>query len=105
MLFCKPTVTTLPLQPVDGPCDFSIRSFNNVCASVTLSWSMREAVANVLRQWADKAEGVQSFVLVANGPPQITFSDVGEAMAVGINAASQYLNDLWRDRVFGSTDT
>jgi len=28
-----------------------------------------------------------------------------DAVGVGVNAATKYLNDLWRDRVFGSEDS
>lgn len=100
---CKPTVTVLPVVS-DGPCTFSIRSYGNACVAFSLGWSWRESLSNVLRRWADKAEGVQSLVIVATGPSQVTFSDVTEAATIGFNVATKYLNDLWRDRVFGSPD-
>jgi hypothetical protein len=100
---CKPSVTVLPIRS-DGPCNFSVRSYGNVCAAFSIGWSWRASIANVLRVWADKAEGVQSLTIVARGPSQITFYDVTDAATVGFNGATQYLNDLWRDRVLGSTD-
>jgi hypothetical protein len=69
-----------------------------------LGWSWRASLANVLRTWADKAEGTKSLVIVAHAPPQINFPDVLAAATVGFNGATQYLNDLWRDRVFGSPE-
>lgn len=100
---CKPTVTELPIYS-DGPCNFSVRSYPNACSAFSLGWSWRASIANMLRVWADKAEGAQSLVIVAKGPPQITFDDVTASCIVGFNGANKYLNDLWRDRVFGSSD-
>lgn len=99
---CKPAVMELSLIK-DGPCTFSVRSHTNACAAFSLGWSWRGRVANVLRRWADKAEGVRSLVVVATAPPGIvTFEDTCDAATVGFNGATQYLNDLWRDRVYGS---
>jgi hypothetical protein len=100
---CKPSVTVLPLHS-DGPCSFSVRSYTDACGAFSLGWSWRTKIANVLRVWADKAEGAQSLVIVASGPSQIVQQDVIDAAVVGFNGATQYLNDLWRERVFGSAD-
>lgn len=100
---CKPAVTTLPVHS-DGPCGFTIRSHGDACAAYSLGWSWRASLANVLRRWADKAEGVQSLVITAKGPPQITFPDVLDAATMGFNGATKYLNDLWRDRAFGADE-
>lgn len=101
---CKPIVTEIPSKN-NGPCGFSIRSHGDACAAFWLGETWRTKLANVLRRWADKAEGVQSFTVVGNAPSQIAFTDVLDASAIGFNGASEYLNDLWRDRVFGSKDT
>lgn len=100
---CKPATTELPIHR-DGPCGFTVRSYSDACAAFSLGWSWRARVANVLRHWADKAEGVRSLVIVAEGPPQITFGDALDAATVGFNGANQYLNDLWRERVHGATE-
>ncbi len=100
---CKPTVTHLPVVS-DGPCRFLIRSHSDACAAWSLSSSWRDKIGSVLRRWADKVEGVQSLTIVANGPAQITFNDVTDAATHGFNGATKYLNNLWRDRVFGATD-
>lgn len=100
---CKPVARTLPIHS-DGPCGFTIRSHSDACAAYSLATTWRGALANVLRRWADKAEGVQSLVIVGYGPPQIVFSDVVDGATVGFNGATKYLNDLWRDRVHGSTE-
>ena len=81
---CKPAVTHLPVVS-DGPCSFSIRAYSNACAAFSLGWSWRASVAK--------------------GPPQITFQDATDAAVIGFNGATKYLNDLWRDRVYGSADT
>lgn len=96
---CKPTATVLDI-PSDGPCGFTIRTYNSVCGAFSLGWSWRAAIANVLRTWADKAENSKSLVIVAHGPPQITFNDAVDAATVGFTGATKYLNDLWRDRTF-----
>lgn len=101
---CKPKTMELPVKS-NGPCRFSIRSHGNACAAFSLGESWRKKLSNVLHRWADKAEGVQSLVIVGHAPPQITFDDILAASTFGFNGASTYLNDLWRDRVFGSTDT
>jgi len=100
---CKPTVTSLNIKQY-GPCGFNIRSFSDACAAFTLGTSWRVKLANVLRRWADKAEGVRSLTVVGYGPSQITYDDILEGATVGFNGAGKYLNDLWRDRVFGSSD-
>lgn len=100
---CKPATSTLDLRS-DGPCSFSVRSYNNACAAFSLAGSWRAALAGVLRTWGDRAEGTKSLVIVATAPSQINFSDVLDAATVGFNGANQYLNDLWRERVFGATD-
>lgn len=100
---CKPSVTTLKLVG-DGPCWFTVRSYNATCDAFSLGWSWRARVANVLRLWADKVEREKSFVIVARGPSQVTFADVTDAATIGFNTATKYMNDLWRDRMFGSPD-
>jgi hypothetical protein len=95
--------TDIPVQS-NGPCGFNIQSHADACAAFSPGDSLRKRLANVLHRLADKAEGVQSLVIVGYGPPQITFNDVVDASAIGFTGASKYLNDLWRDRVFGSTD-
>ena len=100
---CKPVVTDLPIHQ-DGPCGFSVRSYPDACAAFSTGDTWRQSVANVLRRWADKAEGVQSLVIVAHGPPQIVYRDAIDAAVVGFNGATKYLNDLWRERVFGSEE-
>ncbi len=101
---CKPKVTDLGIK-FQGPCGFNVRSHSDACAAFSLGETWRVKVANVLRRWADKAEGVKSMTVIGYGPSQITYDDVLEGATVGFNGGAKYLNDLWRDRVFGSTDT
>lgn len=101
---CKPSVTQLPVHS-DGPCSFSIRSFSSACSALSLGYSWRNSLANVLRRWADKAEGVRSLVITGYGPANMTYQDVVDAATVGFNGANKYMNDLWRDRTYGSVDT
>lgn len=100
---CKPPVRHLEVT-ANGPCWFTARTHSDACAAFSLGISWRQSVANVLRRWADAAEGVTSFVVVGHAPPQIEMNDVTDALSVGLNESNQYLNDLWRDRTVGLTE-
>lgn len=101
---CKPKVTDLVIK-FQGPCGFNVRSHSDACAAFSLGETWGLKIGNVLRRWADKIEGVSSLTVVGYGPSQITYDDVLDGAVVGFNGGGKYLNDLWRDRVFGSTDT
>lgn len=98
---CKPTVTHLPIARPTGPCGWNVRTYANACAAFSDGGSVRQRIANVLRRWADKAEGRQTIVLYPYGPPSIRQRDAIDALAHGVNAATVYLNDLYRDRAVG----
>lgn len=100
---CKPTVTHLPIIS-NGPCSFSVRSFQTSCGAFSLALKWREGLANVLRTAADKIEKQKSFTIVAYGPPCIQWNDVMEGVTHGMNGANLYLNDLWRDRTSSRDD-
>jgi len=101
---CKPKVTDLGVK-FQGPCGFEVYSHGDACAAFWLGSTWRNRIANVLRRWADKVAGVRSITVVGYGPSQITFNDVVDAVTIGFTGGGKYLNDLWRDRVFGSSDT
>ena len=98
---CKPTLRHLPIH-FDGPCGFRVSSFADACAAFSLGTSWRQRAANTMRRWADHLTGERTFIISAYGPPQMVHEDTCDAVTVGMNAAGKYLNDLWRDRVFGS---
>ena len=63
------------------------------------------SLANLLRRWADRAEGVNSFVVLSKGPSNMNGDDVHEALAHGLTGANKYLNDLWRERTYVTVST
>lgn len=96
---CKPTVRELRISQ-DGPCSFAGRSYDEACAAWSMGRSWRGSLANLLRRWADKAEGVNSISVIAMGPAPMTWEDALDAIAHGLNGATKYMNDLWRERTY-----
>jgi hypothetical protein len=103
---CKPLLTNLTTELPTGPCGFKVRSYSDACAAFSLGETWRIKLANVLRRLADKAEGVQSLSITAYGPSHIiSYGDFLDAVTMGIDEGTRFLNDLWRDRVLGSDST
>ena len=100
---CKPEVADISI-PTEGPCGFIARTYGDACSAWFLGRSWRVSLANVLRRLADRAEGSNSFTVIALGPSQVTGQDAHEALAHGLVGASKYLNDLLFERTLVSDE-